>query len=82
MLSKFAGLRRVTLGAAAAPVALALSASVANAQAQGDHRPAEQVFKNIQSLKGIPADEFMSTMGFFSASLGLSCGLGILGHLR
>jgi len=36
-------------------------------------RPAEQVFKNVQSLKGIPADEFMSTMGFFSASLGISC---------
>jgi photosynthetic reaction center cytochrome c subunit len=35
---------------------------------------AEQVFKNVQSLKGIPADEFMSTMGFFSASLGISCG--------
>src|SRR5208283_627800 len=46
----------------------------ANGQARGDMRPAEQVFKNIQSLKGIPADEFMSTMGFFSASLGISCG--------
>lgn len=45
----------------------------ANGQARGDMRPAEQVFKNVQSLKGIPADEFMSTMGFFSASLGISC---------
>ena len=35
--------------------------------------PAERVFKNIQVLKGIPADEFMATMGFFSASLGLNC---------
>ena len=43
-------------------------------QARGDARLAEQVFKNVQSLKGIPADEFMSTMGFFSASLGISCG--------
>ncbi len=34
---------------------------------------AEQVFKNVQLLKGIPVDEFMGTMGFFSASLGLNC---------
>jgi hypothetical protein len=34
---------------------------------------AEDVFKNIQILKGISVDEFMATMGFFSASLGLNC---------
>jgi len=34
---------------------------------------AEEVFKNVQVLKGIPVDEFMGTMGFFSASLGLNC---------
>src|SRR5215831_18737686 len=34
---------------------------------------AEDVFKNVQLLKGIPVDEFMETMGFFSASLGLNC---------
>jgi outer membrane lipoprotein-sorting protein len=34
---------------------------------------AEQVFKNVQVLKGIPADEFMATMGVFSAALGMSC---------
>src|SRR5215475_10115611 len=34
---------------------------------------AEDVFKNIQVLKGIPVDEFMSTMGIFSAALGISC---------
>ncbi len=34
---------------------------------------AEQVFKNIRVLKGIPVDEFMATMGFFSASLGETC---------
>jgi photosynthetic reaction center cytochrome c subunit len=34
---------------------------------------AEKVFKNVQVLKGIPADEFMSTMGVFSAALGMSC---------
>ena len=34
---------------------------------------AEAVFKNVQVLKGIPVNEFMGTMGFFSASLGLNC---------
>ena len=34
---------------------------------------AEEVFKNVQALKGIPVDEFMSTMGVFSAALGMSC---------
>ena len=34
---------------------------------------AEKVFKNVQVLKGIPVDQFMSTMGFISASLGMTC---------
>ena len=34
---------------------------------------AEQAFKNIQVLRGIPVKEFMETMGFFSASLGANC---------
>src|SRR5712671_3722131 len=34
---------------------------------------AEAVFKNVQVLKGIPVDEFMGTMGFFSAALGMNC---------
>src|SRR5438093_1150851 len=34
---------------------------------------AEEVFKNVQILKGIPVYQFMITMGFFSASLGLNC---------
>ena len=44
------------------------------AQAPADRPPmAEQVFKNVQVLKGIPVDQFMGTMGFFSSSLGLNC---------
>jgi len=34
---------------------------------------AEQVFKNVQVLKGIPVREFMGTMGFFSAATGMNC---------
>jgi hypothetical protein len=30
-------------------------------------------FKNVQVLKGLPVDEFMDTMGMFSASLGYDC---------
>jgi photosynthetic reaction center cytochrome c subunit len=34
---------------------------------------AEEVFKNIRVLRGSPVDEFMGTMGVFSAALGWSC---------
>ncbi len=34
---------------------------------------AEDVYKNIQVLRGIPENQFLSTMGFFSASIGESC---------
>ena len=33
----------------------------------------EDVFKNVQVMKGIPVNQFMDTMGFFSAALGLNC---------
>ena len=68
------GFGRMTLSVTALLLTCMLSVEIAKGQARGDMRPAEQVFKNIQALKGIPADEFMSTMGFFSASLGISCG--------
>ncbi len=49
---------------------------VAFAQAQAGARPqmSEAAFKNIQVLKGIPVDEFMGTMGLFSAALSVCCG--------
>jgi hypothetical protein len=34
----------------------------------------EKAFKNVQVLKGIPVDEFMGTMGLFSAALNSCCG--------
>jgi hypothetical protein len=44
-------------------------------QAGPDQGPqmSDTVFKNVQVLKGIPADEFMDTMGMFSSSLGYDC---------
>jgi photosynthetic reaction center cytochrome c subunit len=40
-----------------------------------DQKPlmAEDVFKNVQLLKGISVKEFMDTMGFFSAATGMNC---------
>ena len=48
---------------------------IACGQAAPDPNPlmVEDVFKNVQVLKGIPVNQFMDTMGFFSASLGLNC---------
>src|SRR5262245_17286986 len=41
---------------------------------QAERRPmSEQVFKNVQILKGIPVDEFMDTMGMFSAATSMNC---------
>src|SRR5213593_1174155 len=44
-------------------------------QAGAQEKPlmAEDVFKNVQVLKGIPVNQFMETMGFFSAALGYNC---------
>ena len=46
----------------------------AGGQAPPERQPlAEEVFKNIRVLRGLPVDEFMGTMGVFSAALGMSC---------
>lgn len=51
-----------------AAVLFAVSLAYGQTQATSD-----QVFKNVRVLKGIPVDQFMATMGFFSASLGETC---------
>src|SRR5580700_11761615 len=73
------GLGRMILGAAGT-ICLCLLGIVfakgqAPAQAGAAQKPllAEQAFKNIQVLKGIPVDEFLETMGFFAASTGMNC---------
>jgi photosynthetic reaction center cytochrome c subunit len=50
--------------------------AVAYAQGQTVAGPqmSDAAFKNIQVLKGIPVDEFMGTMGLFSAALAVCCG--------
>jgi photosynthetic reaction center cytochrome c subunit len=70
------GSRRTTILRAMGTVAVCLLGSMlASGQARPEPRPlmADQVHKNIQVLKGLPENQFMATMGFFSASLGENC---------
>ena len=39
-------------------------------------KTAEQAYKNITQLKGVPADQLTPAMQFISASLGVDCALG------
>ena len=52
-----------------------LVAATAAGQSQPEQKPpmADDVFKNVQVLRGISVSQFMETMGFISASLGLNC---------
>jgi len=65
---------------------LLLSLLPARGQTAAQQKPlmAEDVFKNVQVLKGIPVNQFMETMGFFSAALGYNCtnchGSDVLGN--
>lgn len=47
---------------------------VAFAQTKAGSQMADDVFKNVQVLKGLTVDEFMGTMGLFSAALNVCCG--------
>jgi photosynthetic reaction center cytochrome c subunit len=52
-----------------------IGAGLAVAQPAPPDKPlmAEQVFKNIQALKGIPVDDFMETMGIMTSALQFDC---------
>jgi len=69
------GLKPWKVLAAALLVVCSLTCTSAWGQVAAVQQPqmAENVFKNIQVLRGIPVDEFIETMGFFAASLGLNC---------
>jgi hypothetical protein len=75
------GSKRVLCGAVGTAAVWLLSVAMVGGQAPQTGAPtaaqsqmaAERVFKNVTVLKGIPVDEFMGTMGVFSAALGLSC---------
>ncbi len=69
------GSRQMILGAMGTVVVCLVGVVLAIGQAGPEAKPqmAEEVFKNVQVLKGIPVDEFMDTMGMFSAALSLNC---------
>jgi hypothetical protein len=50
-----------------------VSLAQAGAQVVPRQQMSEEAFKNVTVLKGIPVDEFMGTMGLFSAALGVCC---------
>jgi photosynthetic reaction center cytochrome c subunit len=63
-----------TLAATALALAALIGARTA-AQTPPQATPllSDQVFKNVQALKGIPVDEFLGTMGIMAASLQFDC---------
>ena len=69
------GLPRTILVATAITSLYLLWVTRASGQPSALDKPqlAQNVFKNVQVLKGISVSEFMGTMGLFSASLGLNC---------
>lgn len=71
-------MRRATTTTGATALAVLgslLTVALVSGQGTPGERPplAEDVFQNVQVLKGIPVNDFMGTMGIFSASLGMSC---------
>ena len=67
------GSRRAIL--AALPFVYLLTITPAKSQAAPEQKPqmADEVFKNVQVLRGLTVNEFMGTMGFISASLSMNC---------
>ncbi|HTS74722.1 MAG TPA: photosynthetic reaction center cytochrome c subunit family protein [Bryobacteraceae bacterium] len=69
-IRRWSGLPDIALAAAICIIC----ASPAPAQNAGSQKQlSDQVFKNVQVLKGIPVDDFLGTMGVMSAALGYDC---------
>ena len=66
--------KQMILGVLRSGLVCLVAAGSASGQA-APPRPqmAEEIFKNVQILKGIPVDEFMDTMGMFAAALSMNC---------
>src|SRR5438034_2515764 len=74
---KFGSRRTILSVAVAVTACLLVGVQLAGAQAAAAQQPkpqmAEEVFKNVPVLKGIPVDEFMDTMGMFANALSMNC---------
>ena len=55
------------------PVIAGIAFAAPQAASQVRQPTSDQVFKNVQVLKGISVDDFLGTMGIMSAALGLDC---------
>ncbi|HEY6392639.1 MAG TPA: c-type cytochrome [Bryobacteraceae bacterium] len=53
--------------------AIMLCSACAFTQDKQPPKPAEEVYKNIQVMKGVPAPRLMGAMQFFTKSLGVEC---------
>ena len=69
------GSRQTILCATGFATAWLLGVAPLTGQTEPDQKPlmVEDVFENVQVLKAIPVTEFMTTIGFFSASFGFNC---------
>src|SRR5438445_2802690 len=71
--------KNILLGTCVAGVVLEIGAATPSAQSAKPstrtrtRETAEQVYKNIQVLKGVPADQLIPAMQFIAASLGVQC---------
>jgi len=65
----------LSVRAAAAIAVAAFIGALTTARVASQQRAplSDQVFKNVQVLKGIPVDEFLQTMGIMAASLQFDC---------
>src|SRR5580693_8504385 len=63
----------LSVGGVVMGVAKAQSAGAPQAASTAGPKKAEEQFKNIQVLKGIPADQLIPAMQFITASLGVEC---------
>jgi photosynthetic reaction center cytochrome c subunit len=67
--------KRLLAASAGTIVVWLLGGGLSSGQTAPPEKPqlAEEAFKNIQVLRGIPVDDFMGTMGVMSAALGFDC---------
>jgi photosynthetic reaction center cytochrome c subunit len=70
---KLWSMRLVQAAAGVTMAMIAIATADAQAAPQANKQLADQVFKNVTALKGIPVDEFLGTMGIMSAALGFDC---------
>lgn len=66
-------MNRASILTAVALIPTALCLDAMRAQAPQTAPPAEEVYKNIQVLKGTPADQIIPAMQFITSSLGVRC---------